>query len=532
MATLLLIVGCAVLWAPAAFSQGHGSGSPGQSAGAPGNGNGNPPGQGSGHGNGGGSGQPQGRGNNGTPPGRGPGGGGPPGQGPGGPPGHSGAAPGGGHGQSGAPAPSASPSPAGGTGNGPGHGSGNGHGNGKGNGHGVAHGLAVGHGQGNGNGNGDGHGNGHATGATRHGSTAGTPSTTAPVTPTPVSTPTPTVTVPAPVVTPPVTLAPTPTPTPTPSSTPISTSTSTPSTRTGRPDVRRTTNPARVGTPAATSSGPLALTGLGAAALAAGALGGHATAVTQPLAPATAQTGPGHALSGRAGHRDAVLGITIPTIIPGATVIQRFVSSVPTWLWIVLAVSLGLAVIGGVAALAYRHRARETAAEVGAVTAAALTDPLTGVLNRRGFNDAAERELARARRYRHPAALAFVDVRGLKAVNDSQGHVAGDQLLRTVAALLKESARTHDLVGRIGGDELVVLLAEQSEAGAAAMARRVRAQVPVQQAALGFDADWDVTIGTATFPEDGQTLEDLLQVADRRLYRQRGIEVASAGGGQ
>jgi diguanylate cyclase (GGDEF)-like protein len=150
------------------------------------------------------------------------------------------------------------------------------------------------------------------------------------------------------------------------------------------------------------------------------------------------------------------------------------------------------------------------------------------VLNRRGFTDAAERELERARRYGHPLALAFVDVRGLKAVNDSQGHVAGDQLLRKVAAVLKESARTHDLVGRIGGDELAVVLAEQSVPGAAAMARRVRSEIPAHRSALGFDADWDVTIGTATFPEDGETLEDLLQAADRRLYQQRGIQVASA----
>ena len=61
-----------------------------------------------------------------------------------------------------------------------------------------------------------------------------------------------------------------------------------------------------------------------------------------------------------------------------------------------------------------------------------------------------------------------------------------------------------------------------------ALAPRQRAAGAVHRSALGFDADWDVTIGTATFPEDGETLEDLLQAADRRLYRQRGIEVTSA----
>jgi diguanylate cyclase (GGDEF)-like protein len=221
--------------------------------------------------------------------------------------------------------------------------------------------------------------------------------------------------------------------------------------------------------------------------------------------------------------------LTAP-IDPAATEIQKLVNVIPTWVWIALGAALLLAAIAGGAALWFGRQARQSAREMGVVAAAALTDPLTGVLNRRGFTEAAERELERARRYQHPLALAFVDVRGLKAVNDSQGHVAGDQLLRKVAAVLKESARAHDLVGRIGGDELAVVLAEQSVTGAAAMARRVRSEIPVHRTALGFDADWDVTIGTATFPEDGDTLEDLLRAADRRLYQQRGIEVTSAEG--
>ncbi len=109
------------------------------------------------------------------------------------------------------------------------------------------------------------------------------------------------------------------------------------------------------------------------------------------------------------------------------------------------------------------RRARRQAAGSTAVSAQALTDPLTGVLNRRGFLDAAERELARARRYEHPFALAYVDVRGLKAVNDTEGHLAGDELLREAAGLLTDSARADDVVGRIGGDELALLLAEQSQ---------------------------------------------------------------------
>jgi len=215
---------------------------------------------------------------------------------------------------------------------------------------------------------------------------------------------------------------------------------------------------------------------------------------------------------------------------PAATVIEHFIKVVPVGVWIALAAALGLAAAGGGAAILSGRRARLRASEVAAVTAAALLDSLTGVLNRGGFLEAAERELSRARRYEHPMALAFVDVRGLKAVNDSEGHLAGDRLLKEVALMLRESARTHDIVGRIGGDELAVLLVEQSAEGASAMSDRVRAQIPAHRAALGLTTDWDVTIGAAAFPTDGDTVEQLLEAADRRLYEQRGIELAAPEG--
>jgi diguanylate cyclase (GGDEF)-like protein len=244
------------------------------------------------------------------------------------------------------------------------------------------------------------------------------------------------------------------------------------------------------------------------------------------LAPATRSLGPGaHHASHHATH------ISLKQILPDltlgtATVIERFINVIPTGVWIALAIALAMAAVAGVAAFRSGRRVRLQAGEVAAVTAAALTDPLTGVLNRRGFLEAAERELDRARRYGHAVALAFVDIRGLKAVNDTEGHLAGDQLLRKVTTLLRESARTHDLVGRIGGDELAVLLAEQSADGAAAMTQRVRAQIPAYRARLGLVTAWDVTIGTAAFSEDGDTLEELLACADRRLYQQRGIDLA------
>jgi diguanylate cyclase (GGDEF)-like protein len=223
--------------------------------------------------------------------------------------------------------------------------------------------------------------------------------------------------------------------------------------------------------------------------------------------------------------------ITIKPIFPSlfttpAGTVIRFISHIPMWVWIALAALCALTLTAGAVAFRSRRQVRLRAIQVAAVTAAALTDPLTGVLNRRGFLEAAEHELDRARRYGHPMALAFVDVRGLKGVNDTEGHLAGDRLLQRVTTLLTESARTHDLVGRIGGDELAVVLAEQSADGAGAMTERVQAKIPAYRAELGLMTAWDLTIGTAAFPEDGDTLEQLLDAADRRLYQQRGIDLA------
>jgi diguanylate cyclase (GGDEF)-like protein len=205
------------------------------------------------------------------------------------------------------------------------------------------------------------------------------------------------------------------------------------------------------------------------------------------------------------------------------SVIQRIEKVVPLGVWIALVAALAFGALSTGWALMSGRRARRQAGRFAAVSEAALTDPLTGVLNRRGFTEATERELARARRYDRHFVLAYVDVRGLKRVNDSQGHLAGDKLLQATANLLRDSARADDVVGRIGGDELALLLVEQSAEGAAAVTGRIRQSVPARRAAMGLSAPWDLTIGIAAFPEDGDTFDDLLEAADRRLYEQRGI---------
>jgi diguanylate cyclase (GGDEF)-like protein len=252
--------------------------------------------------------------------------------------------------------------------------------------------------------------------------------------------------------------------------------------------------------------------------------------LTIPLAAGTTAVGGRAHPAARAKARRtlALTGTgTLPAIssVGPGTLIDHFIHVIPWWIWLAFGLVSALAALAAVAAVRSRREARERAGEVAAVTAAAITDPLTGILNRRGFTNVAQRELERAQRYGHPLALAFVDVRGLKNVNDTRGHQAGDELLRQVANLLKESSRSHDVVGRIGGDELAVMLTEQGADGMAAVMSRVRTDLPATREALGFDHDWDLTIGMAVFPRDGGSLEDLLATADRRLYLQRGIEL-------
>jgi diguanylate cyclase (GGDEF)-like protein len=222
-------------------------------------------------------------------------------------------------------------------------------------------------------------------------------------------------------------------------------------------------------------------------------------------------------------HFPARRVVSRPTAQP--TVIQRFEQVVPPAIWLALAGALLFGAASTGWALYSGQRVRRQEGVLTAMSTAAMTDQLTGVLNRRGFLEAVERELARARRYDRGFVLAYVDVRGLKGVNDTEGHRAGDKLLSEAARLLQDSARADDVVGRLGGDEMGLLLVEQGEQGAAAVKQRIEAQVPMRREALGLHSWWDLTIGTATFPHDGETVDDLLRRADLRLYEQRGIDL-------
>ncbi|MEO1744359.1 MAG: diguanylate cyclase, partial [Cyanobacteria bacterium J06629_9] len=150
----------------------------------------------------------------------------------------------------------------------------------------------------------------------------------------------------------------------------------------------------------------------------------------------------------------------------------------------------------------------------------AYLDSLTGVFNRRQFQQSAEQALQYSRQQGTPLALLFVDLNNFKPINDTYGHAAGDSVLRHVADCLQASIRAGDGVARMGGDEFVLLL-QTDRIGATRMCDRIteRLQSPViiDQRAI----DVEVSIGVACYPTDGTSVESLLAVADQAMYQQK-----------
>jgi diguanylate cyclase (GGDEF)-like protein/putative nucleotidyltransferase with HDIG domain len=147
---------------------------------------------------------------------------------------------------------------------------------------------------------------------------------------------------------------------------------------------------------------------------------------------------------------------------------------------------------------------------------AVRTDPLTGLVNRRGFEEHMHRELARARRSGSELAILLGDVDHFKEVNDRLGHHAGDDALQRLGMLLREAGRDGDVVARMGGEEFALILPETGEHGARIVADRVRASVRTEFAAAPVPLT--ISFGIAGFPGHGDTSEMLLRTADQALY--------------
>lgn len=150
----------------------------------------------------------------------------------------------------------------------------------------------------------------------------------------------------------------------------------------------------------------------------------------------------------------------------------------------------------------------------------ALHDPLTGTLNRRGFFERAELELARSARSGRSYSLLLADLDNFKLTNDTLGHSAGDAALRAVASLLAGSIRTSDILARYGGEEFILFLPETDAAQALLLAERLRSliqELPIDYAGQRFHTT--TSIGLVTSPREPENLEAMIAQADHALYQ-------------
>ncbi|HEY5317370.1 MAG TPA: diguanylate cyclase [Solirubrobacteraceae bacterium] len=188
----------------------------------------------------------------------------------------------------------------------------------------------------------------------------------------------------------------------------------------------------------------------------------------------------------------------------------RPTSSATFTLWTVTVIGLLLA---GLVIARMRDRTNSLIERLSEV---ARTDALTGLLNRRAFDEGLEQELARARRTQRSFAVLLGDLDRFKEINDRYGHPAGDATLILVGQVLKGATRTVDTVARVGGDEFGLLLPESDEEQGWVLVERLRRYLA--QALVDHDPAVGLSIGLALYPRDGETAEALRASVDKALY--------------
>jgi diguanylate cyclase (GGDEF)-like protein len=183
--------------------------------------------------------------------------------------------------------------------------------------------------------------------------------------------------------------------------------------------------------------------------------------------------------------------------------------------WIVTMVTLGVA---GALVRVLRERLERVVARL---ADAARTDPLTGLLNRRGFEELVSLELERALRSDRPLGLLVGDLDHFKRVNDTLGHRAGDEALVRAAAVLAHAVRRIDVVARIGGEEFALLLPDSDAHGSYVLAERLREEIRSE-----FSADevpLTISFGIVNYPDDGSRSDALMKAADDSLYAAKAL---------
>ncbi len=152
----------------------------------------------------------------------------------------------------------------------------------------------------------------------------------------------------------------------------------------------------------------------------------------------------------------------------------------------------------------------------------AITDGLTGLYNYRYFKEQLIHEVDRAARHNESFSLIMLDIDHFKHYNDTHGHLAGDKVLKELARLLRDNVRKIDVAARYGGEEFALILVQTPHQASGVVARKLQTLVQEFPFAYGEqqpEGRLTISMGVSTYPEDGATAEQLIAVADRRLYR-------------
>ncbi|SHK40604.1 diguanylate cyclase [Thermocrinis minervae] len=149
-----------------------------------------------------------------------------------------------------------------------------------------------------------------------------------------------------------------------------------------------------------------------------------------------------------------------------------------------------------------------------------IRDPLTNVYNRRFLMEVFEKELERSRREKRQLSVVIFDLDDFKKLNDTHGHIIGDTALKHVTTLVSNSIRAMDLLGRYGGEEFMIILPSTTKEDAVKISERIRKALKTNPLDIGDNRIFiSASFGVATFPEDGESVEELLKKADERLYK-------------
>jgi diguanylate cyclase (GGDEF)-like protein len=151
----------------------------------------------------------------------------------------------------------------------------------------------------------------------------------------------------------------------------------------------------------------------------------------------------------------------------------------------------------------------------------AITDSLTGLYNRHFFNETFEREVERARRHNNSLSVLLMDIDDFKIYNDIYGHLRGDEVLRTIASVLKQQLRSTDILARFGGDEFAVILPRTGREGSRAVARKIESAVSEK---TYVEHSMGISIGVGIFRPD-LSPEQLIDMADKALYRHKSTKI-------